>query len=112
MSKVNDYELAFVDGIIRIPLDGGDPVLDLPPTGGDGQQQPAVIVGDLRLSDFRRVLQGNGIKAEFREGGVLVCNDGTVSVRKSGTGKLVLEGILTPDYYKIRGLLYGAHAIL
>lgn len=112
MSRVDDYELAFVDGIIRLPPEGGDPLLDLPPTGSAGPQQPAVIVGDLRLTEFRQVLRTNGIRAEFREGGVLVCNDGTVSVKKTESGKLVLEGLLGPDYYTVRTLLYGAHATL
>lgn len=132
MSKVNDYELAFVDGIIRLPQDGGDPVLDLPGADAANQgQQPAVIVGDLKLSEFRRILQREGITAEFREGGVLMCNNGTVTVRKvsplllserengteldllqSESGKLVLEGILGKDYYRVRTLLYQAHAIL
>ncbi|KAI9033149.1 beta-lactamase-like protein [Hyaloraphidium curvatum] len=113
MSKVEEYQLAFVDGVIHLPSDGGDPVLDLPAQeNSNTSQQAAVIVGDLKLSEFRRILQSAGITADFQEGGILVCNSGTVSVRKSSTGKLVLEGLLSKDYYRVRSLLYQAHAIL
>ena len=80
-----DAALAFVDGIINIAADGADPVLDLPARDPAGLwQQPAVIVGDLKLSQFRKILREAGMDAEFQEGGVLICNDGTVSVKKVG----------------------------
>lgn len=68
-------------------------------------------MGDIRLSEFKRILQNEGISAEFKGEGVLVCND-RVAVRKTGTGQLLVEGLLSPDYYKIRSLLYSQHAIL
>lgn len=48
-------------------------------------------VGDLRLADLRKILQSTGHNAEFRGEGILLI-DGLVAVRKSGTGKIVLEG--------------------
>ncbi len=48
-------------------------------------------VGDLRLADLRKILQSTGHTAEFRGEGTLLI-DGLVAVRKSGTGKVELEG--------------------
>jgi cleavage and polyadenylation specificity factor subunit 2 len=50
-------------------------------------------------------------QAEF-SGGVLLCG-GNVTVRKDAvTQQLVLEGALSEDYYKIRGILYSQFHIL
>ncbi|OCK83727.1 cleavage and polyadenylation specificity factor subunit 2 [Lepidopterella palustris CBS 459.81] len=48
-------------------------------------------VGDLRLADLRKIMQASGMTAEFRGEGTLVIN-GTVAVRKSGTGKIEVDG--------------------
>ncbi|PGH12363.1 hypothetical protein AJ79_04311 [Helicocarpus griseus UAMH5409] len=48
-------------------------------------------VGDLRLADLRKLMQSSGHKAEFRGEGTLLI-DGFVAVRKSGTGKIEIEG--------------------
>ena len=48
-------------------------------------------VGDLRLADLRKILQSGGHTAEFRGEGTLLV-DGLVAVRKSGTGKIEVEG--------------------
>ena len=48
-------------------------------------------VGDLRLADLRRLMQASGHSAEFRGEGTLLI-DGVVAVRKSGTGKIELDG--------------------
>lgn len=40
-----------------------------------------MFVGDIRLTEFRKLLQAEGITAEFKGEGVLVCND-LVAVRK------------------------------
>lgn len=54
-----------------------------------------VFVGDIRLTDFKRVLQTAGITAEFRGEGVLVCND-QVAVRKVG---LLIVSSLARSFY-------------
>lgn len=48
-------------------------------------------VGDLRLADLRKILQAGGHTAEFRGEGTLLI-DGLVAVRKSGTGRIEVEG--------------------
>ena len=70
------------------------PILDsLPPTMAAATRSVAqpLHVGDLRLADLRRILQSADHTAEFRGEGTLVI-DGLVAVRKSGTGKIEVEG--------------------
>lgn len=52
-------------------------------------------VGDLRLADLRRAMQGSGHAAEFRGEGMLVV-DGAVVVRKSVEGQIEVESVGLP----------------
>ncbi|ORE20852.1 hypothetical protein BCV71DRAFT_278864 [Rhizopus microsporus] len=110
-SKLDEYELARVVGRIHFPEDSTTPSLDVSMADEPAQYEPPVFVGDVRLSEFRKVLQAEGIQAEFKGEGILVCNE-RVAVRKTGTGQLLVEGVLSADYYKVRSLLYSQHAIL
>jgi cleavage and polyadenylation specificity factor subunit 2 len=57
-------------------------------------------VGDFRLADLRKLLQGSGHSAEFRGEGTLLV-DGLVAVRKTAIGKIEVEGgsIKSGDLY-------------
>ncbi|KAF2012290.1 hypothetical protein BU24DRAFT_426149 [Aaosphaeria arxii CBS 175.79] len=70
------------------------PILDVVPanisTAVRSVAQP-FHVGDLRLADLRKLMQSSGMTAEFRGEGTLVIN-GTVAVRKTGTGKIEVDG--------------------
>lgn len=69
------------------------PVLDILPANmaaGTRSMARPLHVGDLRLADLRRIMQGAGYRAEFRGEGTLLI-DGQVAVRKSGTGKIEVE---------------------
>ena len=70
------------------------PILDVIPanmtTSARSVAQP-FHVGDLRLADLRKIMQSSGMTAEFRGEGTLVIN-GTVAVRKTGTGKIEIDG--------------------
>ncbi|EEP81998.1 conserved hypothetical protein [Uncinocarpus reesii 1704] len=48
-------------------------------------------VGDLRLADLRKLMQTSGHSAEFRGEGTLLI-DGFVVVKKSGAGRIEIEG--------------------
>ncbi|CAG8535872.1 10008_t:CDS:10 [Ambispora gerdemannii] len=109
-SKLDDYDLAYVTGKIHIPLDSDVAVLDVDKSEQANIRQP-VFVGEVKLTELKRVLQTEGITAEFKGEGVLVCNE-RVAVRKTTAGEIILEGSLSEDYYKIRNLVYGQHAIL
>lgn len=69
------------------------PMLDTLPANmaaGTRSMTRPLHVGDLRLADLRKLMQGAGHKAEFRGEGTLLI-DGMVAVRKSGTGKIEIE---------------------
>lgn len=71
-----------------------EPVLDVLSTNSVASSQlvsQPLHVGDLRLADLRRLMQASGHTAEFRGEGTLLI-DGMVVVRKSGTGKIEVEG--------------------
>ena len=79
-------------------------------------------VGDLRLADLRRLLQSTGHTAEFRGEGTLLV-DGFVVVRKSGTGKIEVEGggLNLPDlrtrtlegsFYAVKRRIYDGLAVI
>ena len=72
----------------------GPPVLDVIPANNAASTRSMsrpLHVGDLRLADLRRTLQNSGHVAEFRGEGTLLV-DGVVAVRKSGTGRVEIEG--------------------
>lgn len=79
-------------------------------------------VGDLRLADLRKLLQSTGHSAEFRGEGTLLV-DGFVAVRKSGTGKIEIEGggLNVPDlrtrtlegsFYAVKRKIYDGLAVI
>jgi cleavage and polyadenylation specificity factor subunit 2 len=78
---LDDYELARVVGRIHFPDDSTTPSLDVALVDSPTKTKPSVFVGDVRLSEFKKVLQAEGINAEFKGEGILVCND-QVAVRK------------------------------
>lgn len=79
-------------------------------------------VGDLRLADLRRVMQSLGHTAEFRGEGTLLI-DGSVAVRKSGTGRIEVESIGLPidggpavqlggTFYAVKKMIYDGLAVV
>eukprot|EP00040_Diaphanoeca_grandis_P026591 m.149321 g.149321 ORF g.149321 m.149321 type:complete len:741 (+) comp30650_c0_seq1:204-2426(+) len=122
-SQIHEYELAWVNGVIDLPtldddMDESDEaaVMAQMPTLNaldkhNVEGHTGVFIGDLRLGDFKPVLDKAGIKAVF-SGGMLVCN-GTVAVKKApGQGQLSLEGSVCDTYYAVRDLLYQQFAIV
>lgn len=69
------------------------------------------FINELKLSDFKQVLNKNSIPSEF-SGGVLWCCNGTIAVRRHEAGRVILEGCLSDDYYRVRDLLYEQYAIV
>ena len=79
-------------------------------------------VGELRLADLRRQLQGENHVAEFKGEGTLVV-DGTVAVRKTGSGRIEVESIGLPTdggagaksggtFYAVRKMIYSGLAVV
>jgi cleavage and polyadenylation specificity factor subunit 2 len=124
---MNDYELSYVTGVIQIPEETKDamsideeesaaasaetivPTLDVLPLELQRTHKP-VIVGDLKLSEFRRKLLDRGYEAEF-DAGVLIVNRNFL-IRRSQQGRLVLEGTFGREYFKLRSMMYSEHAII
>ena len=71
------------------------PVLDILPStmsaASRATPQP-LHVGDLKLADLRKIMQISGHTAEFRGEGTLLI-DGSVIVKKTGTGKIEVESV-------------------
>ncbi|CAG8506844.1 4095_t:CDS:2, partial [Diversispora eburnea] len=91
-SKLDDYNIAFINGKILFPPDYSLPILDVVQTDElNSSNHNPVFVGEVKLTELKRVLQSEGIVAEFKGEGILVCNE-KVAVRKTSTGQLILEG--------------------
>jgi cleavage and polyadenylation specificity factor subunit 2 len=81
------------------------------------------MIGDLKLTTLKARLAKLGIPAEFAGEGVLVCGSAashdasanpnhTVAVRKSGRGKVLIEGTVSEVYYRVRKEIYSLHALI
>ena len=70
-----------------------------------------VFLNELKLADFRQILMNNNIQSEI-SGGMLLCCNGTIALKRIDTGKVTIEGCLSEDYYKVRELLYEQYAIV
>eukprot|EP01126_Amoeba_proteus_P040381 TRINITY_DN4306_c0_g1_i2.p1 TRINITY_DN4306_c0_g1~~TRINITY_DN4306_c0_g1_i2.p1 ORF type:complete len:322 (-),score=68.84 TRINITY_DN4306_c0_g1_i2:175-1140(-) len=123
VSLPNNTLVSYVDGIIMVPPQEQDedgrmyqpePYLDVLPHNAEPTGHPAILIGDVMLSNFRQKLHDAGFRAEFNKGGVLVVN-GTVALRREMNGGecgIHVEGALCDDYFKVRELLYGQYTIL
>ncbi|KAF4631406.1 hypothetical protein G7Y89_g6730 [Cudoniella acicularis] len=75
-------------------------------------------VGDLRLADLRKIMQASGHTAEFKGEGTLLI-DASVIVRKTGTGRIEIEGtgILgmpqqESTFYAVKSKIYEGLAVV
>jgi cleavage and polyadenylation specificity factor subunit 2 len=90
----------------------------------------STLIGDLKLTLLTSRLAALGINADFAGGGVLVCSsananangmdvDGAestfssvVAVKKSGGNHVLVEGMPSDVYYKVRKEIYGLYAVV
>ncbi|XP_059667087.1 cleavage and polyadenylation specificity factor subunit 2 [Cornus florida] len=110
--KLGDYELAWVDAEVGKTESG---MLSLLPLTTPAPHHKSVLVGDIKMADFKQFLASKGIQVEFA-GGALRCGE-FVTLRKvgdasqkgggSGVQQIVIEGPLSEEYYKIREYLYS-----
>ncbi|XP_022764729.1 cleavage and polyadenylation specificity factor subunit 2-like isoform X2 [Durio zibethinus] len=115
--KLGDYEIAWIDA--EVGKTEND-LLSLLPISTPAPPHKSVVVGDLKMADFKQFLASKGVKVEFA-GGALRCGE-YVTLRKvgfasqkgggSGTQQIVIEGPLCEDYYKIRDYLYSQFYLL
>ncbi|KAJ6964190.1 hypothetical protein NC652_002459 [Populus alba x Populus x berolinensis] len=115
--KLGDYEVAWVDAEVGKTENG---MLSLLPISSPAPPHKSVLVGDLKMADFKQFLASKGVQVEFA-GGALRCGE-YVTLRKvgnpsqkggtSGTQQIIIEGPLCEDYYKIREFLYSQFYLL
>ncbi|XWS48451.1 hypothetical protein CRYUN_Cryun13aG0078100 [Craigia yunnanensis] len=115
--KLGDYEIAWVDA--EVGKTEND-MLSLLPISTPAPPHKSVVVGDLKMADFKQFLASKGVKVEFA-GGALRCGE-YVTLRKvgfasqkgggSGTQQIIIEGPSCEDYYKIRDYLYSQFYLL
>jgi len=84
----------------------------------------STMIGELKLTALKARLATVGVPAELIGEGVLVCGAGakrdqssdsleeTVAVRKTGRGKVELEGNVSSVYYIVRREIYNLHALV
>ncbi|KAJ3693032.1 hypothetical protein LUZ60_012127 [Juncus effusus] len=114
--KMGEYEISWVDAITEKTE---KEILSLIPPQSNPPCHKSVLVGDLKLADFKQFLASKSIQVEFA-GGALKCGEHVTvrkigdSTQKGGTGaqQIVIEGPLCEDYYKIREHLYSQFFML
>ncbi|XP_042058065.1 cleavage and polyadenylation specificity factor subunit 2-like [Salvia splendens] len=109
--KLGDFEVAWVDAEVGKAENG---TLSLLPLSTHPPPHKTVLVGDIKMADFKQFLASQGIQVEFA-GGALRCGE-HVTLRKVGDSSqkgggniqhIILEGPLSEEYYKIRDHLYS-----
>nr|XP_043631723.1 cleavage and polyadenylation specificity factor subunit 2 [Erigeron canadensis] len=110
--KLGDYEIAWIDTEIEKTAGG---MLSSLPRSTVAPPHKSVLVGDLKMADFKQFLAGKGIQVEFA-GGALRCGE-YVTLRKVGGAsqkggaatiqQIVIEGPVCEEYYKIREHLFS-----
>uniref|UniRef100_A0A2S2P8S3 Cleavage and polyadenylation specificity factor subunit 2 n=2 Tax=Schizaphis graminum TaxID=13262 RepID=A0A2S2P8S3_SCHGA len=70
-----------------------------------------VFINRLKLSDFKQILSKHNIPCELSKG-VLWCCNRTVCVRRNSSGKVLMEGVISRQYYYLRNLLYNQFIII
>lgn len=98
-----DYVEITDDGSRIIALDPL-PADDIPP-------HDFIFMNEIKLTDLKQILNKNNIQSEI-SGGMLLCCNGTIAIKKIDTGKVTIEGCLSEDYYTVRELLYEQYAIV
>lgn len=86
------------------------PVLDIIQASERPSHHP-VVVGEVKLTEFRRILENDGMRAEFNSG-VLIVNRMIAVKRQREKREVVLDGWVSEDYYRVRKRLYDQHAII
>eukprot|EP00667_Euglena_gracilis_P003870 EG_transcript_3888 len=83
---------------------------DITATEHPSRGHPTVLIGDVTLSKFARVLVGEGWRTEFKDG-CLICDEKVV-LRMKREGDISIEGMLCPEYFQVRDLLYQQYRML
>lgn len=115
--KLGENEIAWFDSDVG---KAEDEMLSLLPCSTPAPPHKPILVGDLKMANFKQFLADNGVQVEFA-GGALRCGE-YVTIRKvgdashkgggSGSQQIVIEGPACEDFYKIREYLYSQFYLL
>ncbi|KAK2466104.1 hypothetical protein APHAL10511_001746 [Amanita phalloides] len=79
----------------------------------------STMIGELKLTALKARLAAIGVQAELVGEGVLICgttssemNTEAVSVKKTGRGRVEVEGNVSEVYYVVRREIYNLHALV
>lgn len=82
----------------------------------------STMIGELKLTALKTRLAAVGVQAELVGEGVLICGAAakkggeslgdSVAVRKTGRGRVEMEGSVSEVYYLVRREIYGLHALV
>jgi len=137
-SKAKDGQLAWLDGVIKMTEDERIDIMpnteeteaeDKEEDSTEKEAKPVIpvlnsmpdsllkghttnFVNELKLSDFKLVLTKNGIPSEFQQGNLMCGHHSNVQLRRHDSGRVMIEGCVSDDYYVIRDLLYQQYAIV
>ncbi|THV08366.1 hypothetical protein K435DRAFT_8951 [Dendrothele bispora CBS 962.96] len=142
MSRFEDNEVGYVTGRVVAHANSTIPILEpvsvtTTPKQSSGEEQseprkrmlgsrqPAALpsstmIGELKLTALKAKLTTVGIRAELIGEGVLICGKGgssdnmedAVAVRKTGSGRVELEGNVSDVYYVVRKEIYNLYALI
>lgn len=111
--KLGDNEIAWVDA--EVGKTESD-MLSLLPFSTPALPHKSVLVGDIKMPDFKQFLESKGVQVEFAGVGAMRCGE-HVTLRKVGDAsqkgggaaiqQIVIEGPLSEEYYMIRDYLYS-----
>ena len=101
------------NGVLRGRMLGSRPRMTLP---------QSTMIGELKLTALKTRLASVGVQAELVGEGVLICGAAakrggdslgdSVAVKKTGRGKVELEGPVSEVYYTVRREIYNLHALV
>jgi len=128
-SKAKDAQLAWLDGVIKMTDDERTDLKPLEEEGEELRSKPEIpmlnplpeesvqghstnFVNELKLSDFKLVLTRNGIPSEFQMGNLLCGHQSNIQLKRHDSGRVMIEGCVSEEYYLIRDLLYQQYAIV
>lgn len=81
----------------------------------------STLIGELKLTALKARLAMVGIQADLVGEGVLICGkrssgsttlEDAVAVKKTGRGKVEMEGSVSDVYYAVRKEVYNLHALV
>lgn len=142
MSRFEDNEVGYVTGRVTSHFSSTIPILEpsgptIPTPNANILHAPRILgsrpiqilprstmIGELKLTALKSRLASVGVQAELVGEGVLICGAGarrdessnsiqdTVAVRKTGRGRVELEGSVSDIYYVVRKEIYNLHALV